>query len=107
MFEGVKLISRFLETRYHVNPDLISEAPLTEILKLFKDNKNITVSEIFDHVSKLYKEDDNFFAQKITTETENLSDNLIKDTSRPFGQYGEVTLNKIGVALKENLNNIN
>jgi hypothetical protein len=29
------------------------------------------------------------------------------NASKPFGQYGEVTLNKIGVALKEKLKDIN
>jgi hypothetical protein len=103
MFDGVKLISRYLETRYLVNPELISEAALTELLKLFTENENITVAELYDHVSSLYKKDNNFFAQKLTTETENLSENLITDSSKPFGNFGEVTLNQIGVNLKENM----
>jgi len=60
MFDGVKLISRYLETRYLVNPELISEAALTELLKLFTENENITVAELYDHVSSLYKKDNNF-----------------------------------------------
>ena len=28
---------------------------MTELLELFKDNQNITVSELFDHVSKVFK----------------------------------------------------
>lgn len=110
LFDGVKIISRYLETRHRVDPDLISEAKLTEILELFQDNETITVTELYDHVSKFYKEDQNFFSQKLTTETDNLSESLLtydSNTSRPFGQYGEVTLNQIGVALKENLKDIN
>jgi hypothetical protein len=107
LFDGVKLISHYLETRHRVDPDLISEAKLTEILELFKDNETITVTGLYDHVSKFYKEDQNFFSQKLTTETENLSESLLTNTSRPFGKYGEVTLNQIGVALKENLKDIN
>lgn len=57
VFDGVKLIARYLETRHLVNPDLITEATLTEILKLFKENENITVAELFDHVTSLYKKD--------------------------------------------------
>lgn len=110
LFDGVKIISRYLETRHRVDPDLISEAKLTEILELFKDNETITVIDLYDHVSKIYKEDHNFFSQKLTTDTDNLSESLLthdSNTSRPFGQYGEVTLNQIGVALKENLKDIN
>jgi hypothetical protein len=51
-----------------------------------------------------------FIKKKLTTVTEELSNSLISEesnTSKPFGEYGELTLNQIGVALKENLKNIN
>jgi hypothetical protein len=94
---------------YGINPDQIYEATLTELLELFKENDSITVKELYAHVTKLYTEDKKFDTKKLTTETEILSDALLADdsTSRPWGQYGEVTLNQIGVALKENLKDIN
>jgi hypothetical protein len=110
LFDGVKIISRYLETWHRENPDQISEAKITEILELFKDNESITVLELYDHVSKLHKEDKNFFSKKLTTDSENPADKLLTDesnTSKPFGQYGEVTLNQIGVTLKEKLKDIN
>jgi len=110
MFSGVQLISRYLETRHRLDPALISEAKLKKILELFKDNESITVSELYDHITKIYKEDNNYFFTKLRSETENLSENLLTDesnTSKPFGKYGEVTLNQIGVALKENLKDLN
>jgi hypothetical protein len=110
LFDGVKIISRYLETYYKVNPDEISETKLSELIELFKDNKNITVSDLFDHVRKLLNEDEGFYKKKLTTVTEELSNSLISEesnTSKPFGEYGELTLNQIGVALKENLKNIN
>jgi len=110
MFDGVKIISRYLETRYLVNPDLISEDTLTELLKLFTKNDNITVAELYAQVSKLYKEDNNFFSNKLKTEAENLSDNLVNDDSNTYkycGKYGEVTWNKLGVALKEKIQTLN
>jgi len=65
MFDGVQLVSRFLETRYGVNPGQISEAKLTEVLEYFKDNKNVTVLDLYDRITKIYDEDQNFFFKKI------------------------------------------
>jgi hypothetical protein len=109
LFDGVKIVSRYLQTRHHVNPELIYEVEIKEILKLFKDNESITVTELYDHITFLYKKDNKIFTQQLKTETKNLSDNLINnayDTSKPFGQYSEVTLNKIGVSLREYVNYI-
>jgi hypothetical protein len=110
LFNGVKLISQFLEKRYGADPNLISEGKLTEFLELFQNNESVTVADLYNHVSKMFTEDEGSFSKKLTTETENFADNLLTDesnTSRPCGQYGEVTLNQIGVALKENLKDIN
>jgi len=110
MFDWVQIVSRYLETRSGLNPGLISEAKLTEILELFKENESITVSDLYDHITKISTEDKNSFFTKLTSETENLSENLLTEeynTSKPFGQYGDVTLNQIGVSLKENLKDIN
>ena len=109
MFDGVKIISRFLEERYDINPELISKTKLTEILELFEKNGGqVTVEEIYEYLNDLYKKDPNFYTETLITETENLSEKLNSitedsNTSKPFGHYGEVTLNQIGVVLKENL----
>jgi hypothetical protein len=58
----------------------------------------------------LYKENNEFYSKNLTTETENLSENLTKDIEsnyKPCGEYGDITLNQIGVSLKENLKDIN
>jgi len=70
LFNGVKLISHFLEKRYKVDPDLISEVKLTELLELFKNQASVTVSELFNHVSKMFTEDEGSLSKKLTTETE-------------------------------------
>lgn len=111
MFDGVKIIAKFLEARYDIDPNLISETKLTEILKIFdKNGGTITVEELYEYICVLHKKDKNFYNEKLITETENLSKNLntiTEDyTSKPFGQYGEVTLNQIGVTLKENLKHL-
>jgi len=61
---------------------------------------------LYDKITSLYKKDNTFLTQKLKTETEILSDDLLNETSRPFGKYGEVTLNQIGVNLKENMQNL-
>jgi hypothetical protein len=112
MFDGVKIISRYIEARYDINPDLISETKLTEILEIFEKNGGtITVEELYEYINILHKKDKKFYSEKFTTETDNLSKNLNSitedyNTSKPFGQYGEVTLNQIGVTLKENLKHL-
>jgi hypothetical protein len=94
-----------------MDPELLSKAKLTEMLELFQKNKEgVTVREVYTHCEKMYNEDKEAFSKKLTSETENLSDKLLTDepnTSKPFGQYGEVTLNEIGVTLKEKLKDIN
>jgi hypothetical protein len=57
----VKIISRYLETYHNINPDEISETKLSELLELFKDNKNITIKDLFNHVTNLLNEDDGFY----------------------------------------------
>jgi hypothetical protein len=110
MFDGVKIVSRYLEARYDINPDLISETKLKDILEIFEKNGGtITVEELYEYMSVLYKKDKNFYNEKLITETKNLSENLnlINKDSKPFGQYGEVTLNELGQSLKENLKHLN
>lgn len=74
MFDGVKLIARYLEARFDINPELISETKLTEILEVFaKNGETITVEELYEHINVMYKKDNNFYSEKLITETENLA----------------------------------
>lgn len=114
LFDGVKLISHYLETRYQMDPNLISNVQLSELLELFtnENNENVTVADLYDHVSQKFQEDESNFTKKLKNETENFSDNLLTDedesnTSKPFGQHGEITLNQLGVALKEKIKDLN
>ena len=108
MFDGVRIISRYLELKHHIDPELISETKLTEILKIFDKSKGtITAEDLFEHMNNLFEKDKEFYIEKLKTETNNLSEKLISEDSKPFGQYGEVTLNQIGITLKENLKHLN
>jgi hypothetical protein len=112
MFDGVKIMAHYLESRHDLNPDLIDKTKLTDVLDLFEKNGGtITVEEIYEYLSVQYKKNKSFYNETLNTESDNLSKilNSITDesnTSKPFGQYGEVTLNQIGVTLKENLKHL-
>jgi hypothetical protein len=119
LFDGVKLISQFLEQRYNVEKDLISEVKLTELLGLFKDNKNITVIELFNHIGNIYNRDKNSLLKNLISEKEILAPSSLLDPAKiaeregqavventinltnfkPFGVYGDKTLNEIGTGL--------
>ena len=112
MFEGVEIISKYLELKHNIAPETISETKLTEILKIFDKSKGtVTVEELFQHMNNLFEKDKEFYIEKLKTETKNLSEkiseNSINKDSKPFGQYGEVTLNELGQSLKENLKHLN
>jgi len=48
LFNGVKLISRYLETRHGINKENLSDVKFTELLEPFKNNANVTVLELFN-----------------------------------------------------------
>jgi rRNA maturation endonuclease Nob1 len=112
MFDGVKIISRYLELQHKIDPETISETKLTEILEIFDRSKGlVTAEDLFQHMNNKFEENKEFYIDKLQTETKNLSEklseNLISEDSKPFGQYGEITLNQIGLNLKENLKHLN
>jgi hypothetical protein len=98
LFNGVTLVSRYLETRLNLNPDLISDEKLTEILALFKDNKSITVIELFDHIHQLYKKDPSIFhllkvnASEISSPTKEHVETIM--VNKPLGELGDITFNQ-------------
>ena len=71
---GVQIISNYLETKFDMDPSLISETKLTEMLKNFspckagllciedrEGKKTITVLDLYKHVSELYNKDKDSF----------------------------------------------
>jgi hypothetical protein len=81
-----------------MNPDLISDEKLSDILALFKDNKNITIIELYDHIHQLYKKDPSIFhllkanASEISTPTKEQVETIMAD--KPLGEFGEITFNQ-------------
>jgi len=112
MFDGVEIISKYLELKHNIAPETISETKLTEILKIFDNSKRtVTVEELFQHMNNLFEKDKEFYIDKLKTETKNLSEkiseNSINKDSKPFSLYGEITLNELSQNLKENLKHLN
>ena len=120
LFNGVKLVSHYLETSYRLNKDQLSEVKITEILEPFQDNEKVTVLELYNHISRLYnndKENFNKLFEKGTSESSNSSaggdgigrgeegidtntiGNLLQ-SEKPFGKYGDITINELAVSLK-------
>lgn len=113
LFNGVNLISEFIEKKFDVEKDNISEVKISQLLDLYKNNKEVTVLELFNHVGKIFDEDKNKIlssAQASSTEVSripenenNLSawslDNL--NTNKPLGLTGDITINELIVKMKD------
>ena len=107
LFEGVGLISNYLEKRFNMDPNIINEKRLTELLEIFKEDregkKAVTVLDLFKYVSDLYDKDKDSFK---TTITEKIAENTESDKNlalgreslnqnKPLGKFGDITLNEI------------
>lgn len=104
LFNGVRLVSQYLEKRYNVNN--ITEVKLTEILKpLFtkQDGEGITVLALYNHISELFNKGEfkETILQGLTNEgnNETLSDTL--ESSKPLGKFGDITLNEVVTQIKD------
>ena len=103
IFEAIELISHFLETKFKENPEKISTVKISEFIEIFDiANKKVTVLELYNHVSSLYKKDKEF----LNKAEELLNANYIADESdefKPFGSIGDIpfTLNQICNNLKD------
>ena len=78
IFEAIELISHFLETKFKENPEKISTVKISEFIEIFDiANKKVTVLELYNHVSSLYKKDKEF----LNKAEELLNANYIADVS--------------------------
>ena len=65
LFDSIKLISKFLESKYIMDRTEISSAKIQEFINIFKDKEEVTILELFNHVVKTCKNDPDFFKTKI------------------------------------------
>ena len=99
LFNGVRLISNYLEKRFNMDKNLISEVRITELLKLFEENKKATVLDLYNHVADLYKNDKESF--KITADILSSDSSNLDKSFKPLGEYGDITLNEAFLSLKD------
>jgi hypothetical protein len=109
LFDGVKLVSEYLENRLRANKDLISDVKIGELIKPFQENKDLSVLDLLKHIDALYKtesfkpfiEDNSNVSDNsqlvLNSNSESNSNNL-NDTiasSKPLGPFGDITLNEV------------
>ena len=97
LFDAVSYVSKYLETRVKVNPDKISEVKISDYLKPFLENKEVTVKELFDHISKIQKENPGLFnSESVISKGVDESLKLGKldiEARHPLGKVGDITFN--------------
>lgn len=97
LFEGIKLISNFLEKKYNLTN--LSDAKLTDLLKPIIEKDSITVRELFEHVSDLYKV--NKLKEELLEPITKNSETIVDSSSKPLGEFGDITLNEVITQMKE------
>lgn len=105
LFKGIELISNFLEKKHRFDTSTVSEVILSDILKPFENKKNVTVLELYNHVSSLYT--NGKIKDTVISEIENESKEIMEGEkfseieSKPLGEFGEVTINQLINKTKE------
>ena len=115
-FDGVKLMHNFLEKRYGLNKDTVSDVKISEFLSIFAEGKDVTVLDLFNHVHSLYLEDKESFmslikdlgkesSESISQDLKNIFETFLQTSNpnEPLGEFGRKTLNEVILDVK-NLN---
>nr|YP_003495103.1 hypothetical protein TrcifM_p12 [Trametes cingulata]ADD21057.1 hypothetical protein [Trametes cingulata] len=92
VFEAVEVISYILKKKYEVDTDSTIKIKLDQVTKLFEESNRITVLDLYNYVSQIYKEDPNFYKHT----ADNLSNNLMVENKQELFNplAGEKSLNE-------------
>lgn len=109
LFDAIKIVSKFLETRLGMDNTKISEVKISEILKPFENGADVTVLDLFKHIQQIYEKDENFFKNTNDLNVkvpEGSQENFSKDSlaKLPLGLLpllGEMTLNELLLKVKD------
>lgn len=110
VFESIKLINQYLEKRFDLSADQISNVKISQLLEPFKDREenSITVIELFNHFGKIYNEDKNNLIKGVlsnlakTEDLKNKNTDIVNSSNlKPFGKTGDKTLYEISVGLSK------
>lgn len=104
LFEAVNLISNYLEKKYEMDPNLISNTKLSELISLYaKDigENKVTVMDLFKHVTNMYNNEgfkESIIEKMKTNSVRRASEKTLIDginKTKTLGEFGEITLNEI------------
>lgn len=101
LFDGVKLVKHYLETRRGLDSDSLSEVKISELLQPFTDDTDITVLDLYKHIDKVYSENKTYFDQVRSEIISNDVNNSSPETLKPLGELGDTTFNEALVRMKE------
>lgn len=108
VYDGVKIVSRYLETKYNMNRNIISEAKISEMLNIFNNEKDVTVYQLYKHVGTLYNSNKDNFKSNIIEVLKSGEDvnvqslvDVTTESSKPLGNFGELKLNEIITRLRD------
>lgn len=105
LLDCVKYITIFLEKKYGVDSQTISQIKLSELIKPFEKNPEMTLLELYNHVGRTYNENKDLIVKEMESSVDLNKDDLILKSEvlkdKPLGELGEVTFNQGIVYLRE------
>jgi hypothetical protein len=107
LFDSITLISNFLvaeRKKYNINN--VPKIKLLEMLKPLQDKENVTIYELYVHVSDLYRKGSlkENLLEPITSNTTNNNETIANyslNESKPLGNYGDITLNEVVTQIRD------
>lgn len=117
--DAVVYVSRYLIEKYKLDPALIDKAKILDLVNYISLEKEIKVIDLYNYVRERVNKDPNYFS--LLKESSNLKEGLILDKSnsqdsnmtdpmgerKPFGKFGDYTINQISVELTDRFQNLN
>jgi len=107
LFDSITLISNFLVAeRKKYNISNVPKIKLSEMLKPLQDKENVTVYDLYIHVSDLYRKGSlkENLLEPITSNTKNNNETIANyslNESKPLGNFGGITLNEVVTQIRD------
>lgn len=105
LYESIKLVQHYLQTRRGKDLESLSEVKISEWLKPFNDNTEITVFDLYKHIDEVYSANKTYFdkvKEDVILNTGSLTDlNSKTEVFKPLGKLGDTTFNEAFTRLQE------
>jgi hypothetical protein len=104
LVDSITLISNFLEQKYNISN--VPKIKLSEMLKPLQDKENVTVYDLYVHVSDLYRKGSlkENLLEPITSNMQNNNETIANyslNESKPLGNFGDITLNEVVTQIRD------